>query len=80
MTEDPRTHVPECTYERVMLAAREARRLNRQYLHGGIPPREKPTLEAIDRVEGGEVPFDYAATVEEALPAEERAGEVPDGH
>jgi hypothetical protein len=60
-------------YERIMVAAREARRLNDHYRHRGIEPKTRVTTEAIERVFVVGVPFSYGedphVPVEEAMAA-----------
>lgn len=46
-------------YEKVMIAAREARRLNERHVISRIEPKEKATTEAIRRAEHGEVEYEY---------------------
>ena len=50
MSSKTTTKGPTSSYERVMVAAREARRLNEKYTRRGITPPRKITLEALDRV------------------------------
>lgn len=46
-------------YEKIMVAAREARRLNERHIMSRIEPKEKVTIEAIRRAEHGEVEYAY---------------------
>jgi hypothetical protein len=61
MSSDSKPKTPKSMYEHVMLAAKEARRLNEKYTRRGLTPPKKVTTEAIDRVGGGEVEYEYDA-------------------
>lgn len=64
-------------YEKIMVASREARRLNDHYRHRGLEPKTRVTTEAIDRVfvEG----VNYAFGEDEPAPAEPEAPVSPLG-
>jgi DNA-directed RNA polymerase subunit K/omega len=47
-------------YELVIVAAREARRLNDFYRHSLATPPRRVTLEAVDRVMTGQVKYKFA--------------------
>jgi len=46
---------PRSKYERIMLAAAEATRLNEEFARKGIKTNEKVTIEALKRVDEGKV-------------------------
>ncbi|MFH1681595.1 MAG: hypothetical protein ABIH26_13260 [Candidatus Eisenbacteria bacterium] len=70
MTEE-KTPKGENTYEKIVVAAREARRLNAIHVHGGGGGRDgKVTTRALEKTLRGEVEW-RIATEEEAI--EERA-------
>ncbi len=62
----PKPKIPKSKYEHVMLAAKEARRLNEKYTNRGLTPLKKVTSEAIQRVEDGEVDYEYDAEQRQA--------------
>ncbi len=59
MSSESKSNRPTSRYELVMVAAREARRLTEKYTRRGITPPKKITMEALDRVEQGEVEYEY---------------------
>lgn len=65
-------------YEKIMVAAREARRLNDHYRHRGLEPKTRVTSEAIDRVFVDGVNFAYGedepVAVEPEAPADPLGG------
>lgn len=70
MSEETRSNEPVSIYERVMVAAKEARRLNQRAALAGIPTTQKPTLEAMKRVENSQITFEYDAAREPAVSVE----------
>jgi DNA-directed RNA polymerase subunit K/omega len=70
MSEETTRTEPKSIYERVMVSAREARRLNQRAALAGIPTVQKPTLEAMRRVDAGSVNFEYDAAQEPAVSVE----------
>jgi len=60
MISDDRSPGPGSIYERVIVAAREAKRLNERQMMTRVTPRRKVTTEAISRVSKGNVDFRYA--------------------
>jgi DNA-directed RNA polymerase omega subunit len=64
------TNKPSNRYEKVMVAAREARRLNDRAVMTRIEPKEKVTTEAIERAHREEIEFTY----DERPEAPERVG------
>ncbi|MGD8395021.1 MAG: hypothetical protein PVF43_06065 [Candidatus Eiseniibacteriota bacterium] len=59
MEETPGATIPTSTYEMVVVAAREARRLNNRLRRQTDERPEKVTTRAIDRVLAGQVRFAY---------------------
>ncbi len=70
MSEEPKTNKTQSIYEKVMVSAREARRLNQRAALAGIPTVQKPTLEAMRRVDTGNVKFEYEVAQEPAISVE----------
>ncbi len=69
---------PENSYERVMLMALEARRLNTRHLERRIEPKERITTQAINRVKTGEVKLVYRTSSTEKTESESTFMEVSD--
>ena len=59
------------SYERVVAAAAEARRINAVRIYGGADVDGKVTTEAMRRMVNGEVDWEIAEKGVESLPAEE---------
>ena len=70
MTTDDRSPESGSVYERVVVTAREAKRLNERHLFTRVTPRRKVTTEAIERVRDGEVEFRYPERAEKRAPVE----------
>jgi len=78
----------ETTYTRIVVAAKEARRMNAERLGRGLAGDKRVTSEAIRRAFSGEVEFEFVAADEEPANAgfdesdgdgeEEAAGTVPE--
>jgi DNA-directed RNA polymerase subunit K/omega len=47
-------------YEKIIVAAREAKRLNERHTQTRVTPRRKATSEAIDRVNEGNVDYEMS--------------------
>ncbi len=61
MSDDSRNPTLQASmYELVIVAAREARRLNDHYRHALATPPRRVTLEAVDRVMNGNVKYKLA--------------------
>ena len=71
---DESTEKSASSYEKVMIAAREARRLNDRAVMTRIEPKEKVTTSAIRRAQKGDVDYTYEERQEEP----KATGERPD--
>lgn len=66
---DKREEMRETTYVRIVVAAKEARRMNAERLGRGLAGDKRVTSEAIRRAFSGEVDFEFVVVDEESADA-----------